>query len=331
MHPAIVYLAQNTARDAQYGRDSRTLLEKSLDLLYTHYHARFRHDVLIFHEGDFDVEAQEAVRRGRPEIHFQKVDFSLPAFLDPASVPTEWTDGKGARFGMGHRHMCRFYAVELFDRLEALGYDWFFRMDDDSFLHSPIDYDLFAFMEERNLTYGYRVDVLEAPRCSRGFAELVHAYALAEGIDLSGFQHARVSIGRRLQVFAEAVWHELRRAPARAPSQPYAHWCYYNNFFITPLAFWKSEPVQQFLRFLDRSGGIYRYRWNDLLIQSAAVQLFLRPEQIHKFTDWSYEHASIAGTTVRWGGYYPAPNDTSGAAQFKKTYGCNRHPRTWSR
>src|ERR1039458_3678496 len=138
MKPAIVYLAQNTLRDTQYGRDSRSLLEKSLDLLFKNYNDKFKHDVLIFHEGDFKEKDQNEIARGRKEIEFKEIHFEVPSFLRVEEIPKIWTDGYGSNFGMGHRHMIRFYAVRLFDILNELGYDWFFRMDDDSLLHSPI-------------------------------------------------------------------------------------------------------------------------------------------------------------------------------------------------
>lgn len=37
----IVYLAMNTAKDESYGRDSRTMLETSLDSLYMNYNNEF--------------------------------------------------------------------------------------------------------------------------------------------------------------------------------------------------------------------------------------------------------------------------------------------------
>ncbi|MCP4833901.1 MAG: hypothetical protein GY895_03975, partial [Phycisphaera sp.] len=46
MNPAIIYLAQNTPCDSQYGRDSRTMLVRSLDLLYENYNARFGHRII---------------------------------------------------------------------------------------------------------------------------------------------------------------------------------------------------------------------------------------------------------------------------------------------
>ena len=38
---------------------------------------------------------------------------------------------------------------------------------------------------------------------------------------------------------------------------------------------------------------MYVERWNDLIIQTVAVQTFLPKKHVHWFNDFTYEHASI--------------------------------------
>lgn len=73
----------------------------------------------------------------------------------------------------------------------------------------------------------------------------------------------------------------------------------------------------------DRTGGIYKYRWNDLVFQTAAVQIFLPESKVHKFTDWTYEHATTKGDRLDWGGIYPGNGDEDNPAieAFKKQFG----------
>jgi hypothetical protein len=39
-----------------------------------------------------------------------------------------------------------------------------------------------------------------------------------------------------------------------------------------------------------------------LIFQSAAVRIFLRPQQIHRFLDWTYVHHTVRNSVVTWGG-----------------------------
>jgi alpha 1,2-mannosyltransferase len=306
------------------------VLERSLDLLYKNYNERFRHDVLIFHEGDFKESDQREVARGRKEISFRTIRFDLPSFLDKDEVPTIWSDGCGNHYGMGHRHMIRFYAVQVFNILHDMGYDWFFRMDDDSFIHSRIDYDLFEFMERNSYEYGYRVDFKDAETVARGFGDAVLAYLKAEEIQPTflGEHLTPVNPGLRLQVknlantLVMRAFPQKRRQLAPHPLQ-YDLWGYYNNFFITKVAFWYRPDVRLFIRHFDRIGGWYKYRWNDLIFQSAAVQTFMPKAKVYKFTDWTYEHATIKDGKILCGGIYEGTNDKDSAAvsRFKALYG----------
>jgi alpha 1,2-mannosyltransferase len=313
MKPAIVYLAQNSTRDTQYGRDSRTLLEQSLDLLYKNYNNRFKHDILIFHEGDFKPKDQEEVAKGRKEIQFQLIHFAIPDFLPKGEVPEIWGEEHGARYGMGHRHMIRFYAVSLFHILNELGYDWFFRMDDDSFIHSPIEYNLFEFMVKNGYEYGYRVDVRDAETSAHGFGEAVLAYVKAAKLSPTFLQErlhpAPLKVHLKNLIKAYLMKVSPNKRYKLIPSFEYDLWGYYNNFFITPISFWMRKDVQEFINHFDRLGGWYKYRWNDLIFQSAAVQIFLPREKLYKFTDWTYEHATIKQGKLFWGGIYAGDKD----------------------
>lgn len=334
MNPCIVYLAQNSQEDFQYGRDSRTMLIKSLDLLFDNYNNQFKHPVLIFHEGDFDEVSQNEVRKGREEIVFHEVKFEIPSFLNVAEIPEMWDEV----FGIGHRHMIRFYAIQIFDILKKLGFDWFFRMDDDSFIHTKIEYNLFDYLENNGFLYGYRVDIKEPERTSFGFSDMILAYLKAERIKpqffLENFQHShRVNnefftlkgmIKRKLTNILDRLSvilnHDLNNWP---PPTEWNRWGFYNNFFITNIDFWQQPRVKAILDHFDRTGGIYKYRWNDLIFQTVVIQIFLPKTRVHKFTDWTYEHATIKNGKLDWGGIYPGISyeNSQIIVDFEKKYG----------
>ncbi len=332
MKPAIVYLAQNTHKDPQYGRNSRVMLEKSLDLLFKNYNEQFKHDVLIFHEGDFLEKDQEQVACGRKEIKFKEIHFLVPDFLRQEEIPRVWPNGDFPGYGMGYRHMLRFFAVQIFDILHDLRYDWFMRLDDDSFIHSKINYDLFEFMERNNFEYGYRVDIREAYDVSQGFGETVAGYVRAENINSRSFEEhwepTRLRIYLTNLVKAILIRKFRAKKYIMSPSSRYDLWGYYNNFFITKIAFWKTQEVQSFIHYFDRIGVWYKYRWGDALFQSAAIQIFMPKHKVFKFTDWTYEHATFEKGKLSWGGIYESSLDIDSEAvkQFRDAYGALHLP-----
>jgi hypothetical protein len=66
---------------------------------------------------------------------------------------------------------------------------------------------------------------------------------------------------------------------------------FYNNFFMAEISFFTNEPVVGLLRAIDESTLIYKERTGDLVIHSTAVRLFLHPNEIHWFRDFTYEHS----------------------------------------
>ena len=163
---AIVYLSQ--VRHSDYGRDSLAWLQRSLKLLFENYNERQRDDVLILHTGDFDEPTQQRVLRpypGRP-VRFHRLTehyWHLPANLKGSNV-SEW---KGAQ-GVGYRHMIRLFTRMLWDLAAELGYDYVMRLDEESLLHSPIQYNLFEYMASNSLEYGYRQVAWESGHAGEG-------------------------------------------------------------------------------------------------------------------------------------------------------------------
>ena len=133
------------------------------------------------------------------------------------------------------------------------------RMDEESFIHSKIRYNLFDNMTASSYVYGFR-------SCS---------YELS-------------------RIFP--VWNDYIANHTIRPNRPLQRnlGCgFYNNWFIGNVTFFLSPQVQDWLRYVDQLGIIYRRRINDLLIQAAAVYAFAHTHQIHRFLDFTYEHFTL--------------------------------------
>ena len=48
---------------------------------------------------------------------------------------------------------------------------------------------------------------------------------------------------------------------------------YYNNFFITKTAFWKSENIKKVVDKIDKTGNVYYYRWGDAPLHTLIATL----------------------------------------------------------
>ncbi len=302
---AIVIMAQK--KHSTYARDSFGLLLKALDLLHDNYFQQNSSfidnvDVFIFHTGDLnanpDLELLEyhltkttssTATTSRGLVHLVNLKdtlfWKLPPWHKHDNREKDWSVHD--LFPLGYRHMCRWFGIQIWNFFEQLNqqqnchYRYLLRLDEDSFIHSPIRYDLFDFMQQHNYIYGYRLCAYELD-----YNKLVYNWF--------------------------NKWHE-RTKPLRTIDWELCG--FYNNFFVADLQFFTSRKVKNFLREMDRMGFIYRKRYGDLIIHSMAVYAFGPTEQIHRFLDFTYQHVTIDHVLtpekgcVVWGGIQAGYND----------------------
>ena len=267
---AIVYLTQK--HHSSYDRDSYGLFLKSLDLLFENYlNDHYANaTVLVFHTGDFtDRDLQTWEKRYPPATHgtiqlrdlLNTTYWKLPAFLENDN-PKKWFLPD---YTVGYRHMMRWYAKLLYDYLrneegqadDSCRYQYVMRMDEESFIYSKINYDLFGFMSTNRYDYGFR-------QCS---FEMRHMRPLWEEYTKD---------------------HPLK--PKREFLSPTDLCGFYNNWFIARIDMFFQPDFRHWLQWMDQSGYIYRKRINDLIIHTSGVYAFVDTDRIHRFLDFTYEH-----------------------------------------
>jgi hypothetical protein len=299
---AILYMVQKGRHSSYTRRDSTVLFHRSIDLLYQNYlninHQYENVDLLFFHSGDYNKRDLRVLnKRFNRTVHFKLINLNDTDYWTvPETVRYDntslWRHADG--FSMGYRHMMRWYGLKLYDfaRDYALvpggcNYTYLMRMDEDSFLMSPVEYDLFDFMQVKNYSYAFRMCSFEMETV------LWEDY-------MDHVQHCGLSL------------------PSNIPHRPMqAQLCgFYNNFFIMDSRVMMQPDVQHFVQWIDALGNIYRDRYNDLRIQSIVVYAFLPPERIHRFLDWSYQHITHSKRCPTWGALQAGYLDPNKDAHF---------------
>lgn len=286
---AIFILTQNT-------EVRRTYLKTCLYFLFRHFNAQFRYPVLIFHEGDYDANAQReiilSVRSScRSLVSFVALDpedFTLPAFIDREkmekciathAVPY-WRNEK-------YRMMCRWWMVHMHKYAE--GYDFVMRIDDDSIIEEPITRDLFAWMSQKGFNYSSNLVHMDCGICCYGMKEFFETHFPARKEEIR-----KMFVKQEIPLRA-VQFHSLRTLlsitePKKNETDPelpdtLTLWMpimYYNNFFITRTSFWKQPEVMDLIDKIDKNGSIFYYRWGDAPLQSIVAMLLSKPEQISR-------------------------------------------------
>ena len=251
----VVYLSRSNEREMGQLLESLRLLEANI-LPWSPA------DVIVFHEADFD----KSRLMGDPVVVRLGVKFAL---VDFSSVPPG-TEGlsPGQR---GYRHMCHFFANEIFLREELRDYDYYMRLDVDSYVLSKVGFNIFEKMARENLKYVYRMEMTESKSVSAGLLDAALAFFAAHPV--------------------------LDRAKPRINKVR----LYYTNFEICELAYFRGEPWQRFFSAIDAAGGIWSHRWGDAPIRWLGLQHLLCSNERWCFKGMTYFHQFLVrkGFTFR--------------------------------
>lgn len=168
----------------------------------------------------YDKQVHEAaILRHAPWVVFQNIS----KIFGNVRVPEREAEDRS----LGYNHMCRFYAMQIFD----FNFDLIMRVDDDVFLLTKAPYDPFRLLERSTAVYAYGVRHVE--------------------------EHAVTRDTLDLPMGKEAVKD-----------------MFFNNIFLTKVAWWRTSRVRRFFKLIDDSGGIYRWRWGDAPLQTATLMYF---------------------------------------------------------
>ena len=276
---AIVYLASNKRIKH---------LCMSLFYLFTNFNNQFRYPIVIFHFGDLNItDALIEIGKNLSSEQISLINFERGnGKVFPPNFDSERALKEGVVFPFwypDYNHMCAFWIRSIF--LEPYfirnKIDYFMRIDSDSYILTPIQYDLFEFMQTNQLVYAYRVRKLENMCCSAYFARFLRNYTRDNQITLSS---------------SEILWIESLNETDPASMNPRALDTYYNNFEIIWLPKFRDDArVWNWTEFMWREGGwgIYKHRWGDAFVRFYTVHMFAHLySRVHHFCDFRYGHGA---------------------------------------
>ena len=317
VNAAICYLTQNN-------EVRRTYLKTSLYFLFKYFNAKYQYPVIIFHEGDYDNDAQQDILmsiRGtcRDLVSFQALDpndFKVPSCIDKVKLerclsikphPTPyWRNEK-------YRLMCRWWLMEFPKYVKH--YDYVMRLDDDSLIEEPIKYDLFEWAQKKDLNYASNFLHVDCGICCYGMKDFFDKqYPEKKDVLKEMFVEQEVPM-RAVQFHPFRTILSITQNPLpviKEKEKIYMPIMYYNNFFITKTSFWYQPEVQSILKKIEEDGSIFYFRWGDAPLQSLIVMLHSPADKISK-ANFEYskrlQRESFKGDDGHYHAYMPASYD----------------------
>lgn len=255
----IIYLVRSTDEDVEMLNQSLALLEENL-LKFTS-----NTDVLIFVENTF-TDLNDKVQTNL-DLKYYLVEFDVPDYPEEIAnqIPEFFphpTHGNGPvawghpGFSMGYRHMCRFFSGEMYKQSVIRKYDYYLRLDTDSFIHTPLNYDIFAWAKNNHCDYGFIAPAVQTdnPKVIEGlweFANELYPNNIPEGM------------------------------------------MFYTNFELGKVDWFLTSPYMEFYNKIDQHGGIYTKRWGDAPIKFLGINLFMPQENIQSVAGFTYQHGAV--------------------------------------
>ena len=259
MRNCIIYLVRSSNQDVEDFNKSLKLLE--INLLSQTKNV----DVLVFCEESFNDYKSKVYTN--ISLKYQQIEFNIPNYSQkileqiPEFFPHP-THGDGPvawghpGFTMGYRHMCRFFSGQLYEFDIVKDYDYYLRLDTDSFIHTPLSYDIFDWAEKNECYYGYIAPAVQVdnPKVVEGLSERVNEIL-----------------------------------PNNIPSGT----MFYTNFELGKISWFLHSGYMEFYNYLDKSGGFYIKRWGDAPIKFLGVNLLMKCKNIIPVNGFTYQHGAV--------------------------------------
>lgn len=243
------------------------LLIRSLALLHNNWSYAKDYDTIVFHDdltpmhiSKINVELHRNLGYV-PNIKWTKIQFNMPSHVstDPSKYIVDLRE-----FWMGYRHMCNFHSWEIYEKLKD--YEYYLRLDSDSYILGPINIDLFDFMKQNDLSYGYmRDEDREVPRVAIDLWETTKKFMADNNVDRSIIDNHLVNGEWDLKLF-------------------------YTNFEISRVDTFYNEKYKKYYDCLNQTGKIYYNRWGDAPIHWFGVRMFVPDNKVWSVSCVPYQH-----------------------------------------
>jgi alpha 1,2-mannosyltransferase len=257
----IIYLINST-------EESLKEIKESISMLKDNFLRDFSYPITIFREKNFKKEWEIEIEKIYDNIHFSLVEFKIPAINSHLDIPEftpHPTHGEGPiawghpGFNLGYRHMCRFMSGDIFRNSEISKYEWYWRLDTDSFILEKIGFDVFSKMKNEGFFYGFNNIQDDNPKVVEGLFEESKKYMDTKGITPKN----------------EVIYPKI----------------YYTNFEICNIEWFNKSGYIEYFDYLDSIGGIYTKRWGDAPIRYIGVNNFMENRNILDFSNLiKYKH-----------------------------------------
>jgi hypothetical protein len=255
----IIYLVRSSDEDVEMFNKSLSLLEKNL------FQFTSNTDIIIFIEESF--EQYKSKVKTNLNLNYQIIEFKIPDYSQKilGEIPEFFphpTHGNGPigwghpGFTLGYRHMCRFFSGDFYKIDILKKYNYYLRLDTDSYINTSLNYDIFEWAEMNECYYGY-----------------IHP-----------------AVQKDNPKVIENLWNYVN---LKYPNNIPEGLMFYTNFELGKMSWFLESEYLDFFEYLDESGGFYTKRWGDAPVKFLGVNLLMDSKNIVPVKGFEYQHGGV--------------------------------------
>jgi mannosyltransferase len=170
---------------------------------------------------------------------------------------------------LSYHQMCRWNSG-LFYKHPALKHTkYYWRVEPKVHFFCDVDYDVFRFMQDHNKTYGFTINLYDAPKSIPSLWPETIKF-LAEHPD---YMHENNAM--------DWLTDSARRPEHNRQAGGYSTCHFWTNFEIADMDFFRGQAYEDYFNHLDRAGGFFYERWGDAPVHSIGVGLFEDASKVH--------------------------------------------------
>lgn len=188
-------------------------------------------------------------------------------YLESVQVLTEQNVQYMSR--LSYHQMCRWNSGLFYKHPALLNTRYYWRVEPHVHFFCDIDYDVFAWMEDHNKTYGFTINLYDNPQSVAGLWPETEKF-MAEHPE---WLHKNNALGW--------LQDKERRPENNRDANGYSTCHFWSNFEIGDMNFWRSPAYEAYFNQLDRAGGFFYERWGDAPVHSIGLGLFEDASKIH--------------------------------------------------
>ncbi|KAL4987916.1 glycolipid 2-alpha-mannosyltransferase-domain-containing protein [Aspergillus falconensis] len=274
---AIVSLVRN--------EELNELIPSMRDLERTWNH-KFNYPWIFFNDVPFTEEFKKRTQaETKAKCQYElipKEHWEVPSFIDMNlfKESAELLKEKGLQYAdkISYHQMCRWNSGMFYKHPALKDYRYYWRVEPKVQFFCDVDYDVFRFMEDRNKTYGFTINLFDAPESIPSLWPTTQEFLAANPSYLSENN------------MMDWLTDDQLRPDHTRYANGYSTCHFWSNFEIGDMEFFRGDKYSAYFDFLDHAGGFFYERWGDAPVHSIGLGLFADKNKVHWFRDIGYRH-----------------------------------------